>query len=155
MLATDSAKLLMETAIHALMIMLDFGHPIGATGSRSAGVGAGMHGDSIGASEAKAGQRNAQEPDPLTLPTVNPNDIHSQGFNVFRRILGKIDDPGQLQFMFRGFARLLNSILQNDASYAPFSSSRVLVEQELLVLLWKCLEEVPIHALRFATLRCD
>lgn len=120
MLATDTAKLLMETAVHALMILLDFGHPV-----------------------KMAPQGPSQGQGDSDLPSVDAEDTRAQGFNVFRKILGSIEDPAQLQFMFRGFVRLLNNIPQSDASYVPFSASRVTVEQELLVLLWKCLEEVP------------
>lgn len=123
MLATDTAKLLMETAVHALMILLDFGHPVSHTTPPGPGPTL-PKGDNI-------------------LPSVDAEDTRAQGFNVFRKILGTIEDPAQLHFMFRGFVRLLNNIPRSDASYVPFSASRVTVEQELLVLLWKCLEEIP------------
>lgn len=77
------------------------------------------------------------------LPYVSPDETDLQGFNVFRRIMGTIESPDQLNFIFRGFARLLNNVPQAESSYLPYSITRVSIEQELLVLLWKCLEEIP------------
>jgi hypothetical protein len=39
--------------------------------------------------------------------------------------------------------RLLNNVHQAESSYLPYSITRIGIEQELLVLLWKCLEEIP------------
>ena len=78
-----------------------------------------------------------------SLPAVAPSDVQNSGFNVFRKLLGGISEPDHLHFMFTGFARLLNSIPQSESSYLPFSVPRITIEQELLVLLWKCLEENP------------
>jgi hypothetical protein len=136
MIATDTAKLLMETAVHALMILLDFGHPINSS------IPTSRSGNNDGA-EAPSSSSSAGPVGDASLPSVEKGDTRAQGFNVFRSVLGSIEDPDQLHFMFRGFVRLLTNIPQSDASYIPFSTSRVTVEQELLVLLWKCLEEVP------------
>eukprot|EP00605_Chrysophyceae_sp_TOSAG23-4_P001967 GSChrysophyteH1.ASY1.ANO1.2178.1 assembled CDS len=78
----------------------------------------------------------------------------SPGFNVFRRELGNIQSKDELHFIFRGFVRLLNNIPQSDRSYLPFSHTRVSAEQELLVLLWKCIEEIP-RFLPYVIKNCD
>ena len=65
------------------------------------------------------------------------------GFNVFRRYLSKIEDTAHLNFIYRGFVRLLNNVHQSESSYLPFSITRISIEQELLVLFWKCIEEIP------------
>jgi len=105
----------MESAIHALLILLDYGHPI----------------------------RYTEETIDQALPSVYINDTEAQGFNVFRRFLGSIDAPDQLNFIYRGFVRLLNNCHQAESAYLPFSITRIGIEQELLILLWKCLEEMP------------
>jgi hypothetical protein len=63
------------------------------------------------------------------LPYVSPQDSDAQGFNVFRRILGSIEDPGMLNFIFRGFVRLLNNVHQSESTYLPYSITRVSIEQ--------------------------
>ena len=62
---------------------------------------------------------------------------------MFRRYLCKIEDTAHLNFIYRGFVRLLNNVHQSESSYLPFSITRISIEQELLVLFWKCIEEIP------------
>lgn len=140
LVAVDTAKPLMELAVQVLIILLDYGHPIKPTSE----------------SEADA------VPHVESLPYVAADATESRGFNVFRRILSSIHAPDQLNFIFRGFARLLNNVHQSESSYLPFSVTRIGIEQvpvmkilirfrclidhfrqELMVLLWKCLEEIP------------
>lgn len=105
----------MENAIHVLLILLDYGHPI--------------------AYDPSATQNG--------LPYVRLSDTQAQGFNVFRRYLGAIESPDQLNFLYRGFVRLLNNAHEVENAYLPYSVTRVDIEQELLLLFWKCLEEIP------------
>jgi len=129
LVSTDTAKPLMEAAVQALIVLLDYGHPIRPPHlNGNGGVGSGADGT------ASAGP---------PLPYVSADETDSQGFNVFRRIMSTVEDPAQLNFIFRGFVRLLNNVPQAEASYLPYSITRVGIEQELLVLLWKCLEEIP------------
>ncbi len=116
LVANDTAKVVMEAAVQALIILLDYGHPIKY-------------------------ESNAQSLG--NLPFVLPNDTQAQGFNVFRRFLGMVDDHDQLNFIFQGFVRLLNNVPQSESTYLPYSVARISIEQELLILLWKCLEEMP------------
>ena len=120
LVSTDTAQPLMEVSVQVLVVLLDYGYPC-------------RHGK---------GGKDGKDKDG-SMRSVNPEDTESPGFNVYRRVLGTIDDPAQLNFIFSGFVRLLNNIPQSDRSYLPFSHSRVTAEQELLVLLWKCLEEIP------------
>lgn len=131
LIATDTAKMLMESAIQTLIILLDYGHPIRY-------------------------QKNNAENESINsqLPYIAPNDTDAQGFNVFRKIMGTIEAPDQLNFIFRGFVRLLNNAHQSESSYLPYSITRVTIEQELLILLWKCLEEIP-KFMPFILRQCD
>ena len=43
---------------------------------------------------------------------------------------------------------------QAESSYLPYSITRIGIEQELLVLLWKCLEEIP-RFMPFILNHCD
>ncbi len=114
-MSTDTAKLVMESSIQALLILLDYGYPIQYDPNQSTGG----------------------------LPYVQLNEIESKGYNVFRRLLGSIEDPDYLNFIYQGFVRLLNNAHQSESTYLPYSIPRINIEQELLILFWKCLEEIP------------
>lgn len=133
LMASDTAKLLMETAVQALLILLDYGNPIAAAESSTAA---------------------APPPSEAAVPSVPPDETDSPGFNIFRRLLGSIDSPDQLNFIYRGFVRLLNNLHESQNTYLPYSVTRIEIEQELLVLLWKCLEEMPAF-MPFVLRSCD
>lgn len=124
LISTDTAKLVMETAVQALIVLLDYGHPIRTAESAAAAGIATLEGN-------------------IPLPSVLADDTDAQGFNVFRRLLGTVEAPDQLNFIFRGIVRLLNNVHQSENTYLPYSVTRISIEQELLILFWKCLEEMP------------
>jgi len=129
--AADTAKELMESSVQALIILLDYGLPI-----RTVLTGA-----------VPGGPANQ-------LPHVSPTDTDSPGFNVFRRYLSYIESPDELNFIFRGFVRLLNNSHEAQSTYLPYSITRIEIEQELLILLWKCLEENP-KFMPYVLKQCD
>lgn len=110
LVATDTAKQLMETAIQVLIILLDYGYPIKLTDSQSNQAG------------------------PQSVTYISPDDTDAQGFNVFRRLLSCIESPDQLNFIYRGFARLLNNVHQSETTYLPYSITKIKVEQVILLL---------------------
>ncbi len=128
LVSTDTAKLVMEHAVQALVILLDFGLPV------------------------RLDTATSSEPNPV--PYVAGSDTEAQGFNVFRRLLGSIEAPDQLNFIYKGFVRLLNNVHQAESTYLPYSITRIGIEQELLVLLWKCLEEIP-RFMPYVLKHCD
>mmetsp|Transcript_33988 Transcript_33988/g.34636 ORF Transcript_33988/g.34636 Transcript_33988/m.34636 type:complete len:901 (-) Transcript_33988:376-3078(-) len=127
--STDTAKPLQESAIQALLILLDYGNPIATV-------------------DIPATAPNA------ALPYVSPEDTDAQGFNIFRRLMSSIHASDQLNFIYRGFVRLLNNLHESESTYLPYSITRVEIEQELLILLWKCLEEIP-RFMPFVLRHCD
>ena len=131
MVSTDTAKLLTEAAVQVLITLLDYGHPIRP------------HNNGNNVLLEDSNSNNINNNDPSLIPYVDIHATESRGFNVFRRLLFTIDDHSSLNFMFRGFSRLLNNVHESESSYLPYSVTRIETEQELLVLLWKCLEEVP------------
>jgi hypothetical protein len=136
LVATDTSKLVMESAVHALIILLDYGHPIRTPEAAAAAAAA------------------AQDDGGAPLPFVAANDTEAQGFNVFRLLLGSVEAPDQLNFIYRGFVRLLNNVHQAESTYLPYSITRIGIEQELLILFWKCLEEMP-KFLPYIMKHCD
>jgi hypothetical protein len=118
LVSTDTARNVMESSLQVLIVLLDYGHIIQY--------------DPNNTTYAQNG-----------ISTVLPNETQAQGFNVFRRFLATIDSPSHLNFLFQGFVRLLNNTHQAESTYLPYSISRLTTEQELLILFWKCLEEIP------------
>lgn len=166
LVSTDTAKLVMEASVQALVILLDYGHPISPPTGRSSQSQASTSSSSLHpsgsigtmASSSNDSVASGNQPVPVqqktTLPSVQPNDTEAKGFNVFRRILSEISAPDQLLFIYKGFVRLLNNVHQADSAYLPYSITRIGIEQELLVLLWKCLEEIPLF-MNYILRNCD
>ena len=48
---------------------------------------------------------------------------------LFQQSVGTIEDSSQLNFIYRGFVRLLNNVHLSESSYLPFSVARMSVEQ--------------------------
>ncbi|RYY86564.1 hypothetical protein EON63_05485 [archaeon] len=115
LLASDTAKQVMEHATHTLCILLDYGHPI----------------------------HHTHIPANTTLPYIHPQNTDAQGFNIYRKLLCDIHSPSDLQFIYTGFVRLLHNVYEAENTYLPHSITCIHTQQELLVLLWKFIEEVP------------
>ena len=56
-------------------------------------------------------------------------DLVSLYLILFHKSLGTIEDSSQLNFIYRGFVRLLNNVHLSESSYLPFSVARMSVEQ--------------------------
>lgn len=113
LVATDTAKQLMEMAVQVLIILLDYGYPI----------------------KPPATSTEPPSPGPQSVIYISADDTEAQGFNIFRKLLSSIDAPDQLNFIFRGFSRLLNNAHKSESSYLPYSVTRIGVEQ---VILFSC-----------------
>jgi hypothetical protein len=74
------------------------------------------------------------------------------GFNMFRTLLARIDTARELTWIFDGFARLLRNVYEAESTY--MGGMRLDCYQELLVLLWKCLDENPLFMSHILT-RCN
>ena len=57
-------------------------------------------------------------------------------------------------FVLMKFMRICLNLSQAESTYLPYSITRIGIEQELLVLLWKCLEEIP-RFMPFVLKYCD
>jgi hypothetical protein len=108
LVSTDTAKQLMEVAIQVLIILLDYGYPIKPPAGSAA---------------------EPASPGPQSVTYIAADDVEAQGFNIFRKLLSSIDAPDQLNFIFRGFSRLLNNAHKSESSYLPYSVTRIGVEQ--------------------------
>ena len=87
-------------------------------------------------------------------PVVTLSEAHRKGFNVFRVLLARISDGKDLDTLYRGFVRLLRHTFESKNTLLPSSQSKLECYQEILILLWKTLEENPLF-LDFILTRCD
>ena len=87
-------------------------------------------------------------------PVVEFDEASKGGFNVFRTLVARIDTAKEMTFIFNGFANLLKNVYENKHSYLPTSAPKLECFQELLVLLWKFLEENPMFMNHILT-TCD
>ena len=88
-------------------------------------------------------------------PSIEYEETHRVGFNIFRTLLARIDSGRELSFIYNGFCRLLRSVHESKSSLLPANSSkRLQCFQELLILLWKCIEENPLF-LKHVVHHCD
>ena len=82
--------------------------------------------------------------DPTGEPLVEFAVASRGGFNIFRNLMSRMDSVTELELVFDGFARLLKHVYEPQSTYLPNSSTKLECFQELLVLLWKFLEENPL-----------
>lgn len=82
--------------------------------------------------------------DPNKEPLVEFETASKGGFNIFRTLMARMDSAAELDFVFEGFSRLLKNVYQQQSGYLPNSAPKLECFQELLVLLWKFLEENPL-----------
>eukprot|EP00934_Nitzschia_sp_Nitz4_P005994 Nitzschia sp. Nitz4//scaffold67_size101165//46336//48807//NITZ4_004527-RA/size101165-augustus-gene-0.14-mRNA-1//1//CDS//3329556468//5984//frame0 len=87
-------------------------------------------------------------------PLVEFEIASKGGFNIFRSLMARMDSAAELNFVFDGFARLLKTVYQGQSGLLPNSSPKLECFQELLVLLWKFLEENPLFMNHVLT-RCN
>lgn len=87
-------------------------------------------------------------------PVVEYHEASKSGFNIFRVLIARIDSGRELTFCYNGFVRLMKNVYQSKISLLPNSVSKLECFQELLVLLWKMLEENPMFMNHVLT-QCD
>lgn len=87
-------------------------------------------------------------------PVVEFDEASKGGFNIFRTLLARLDSSKELTFAYKGFVRLLKNVYESESTYLPGSVEKLDCFQEILVLLWKTLEENPLFMNHILT-KCD
>lgn len=82
---------------------------------------------------------------------VEFNEASRGGFNICRTLLARIHTRRELTFIYKGFARLLKNVYESKGGYLPTNSKPIECYQELMVLLWKLLEENPLFMTHILT----
>lgn len=80
-------------------------------------------------------------PPPPVPPTINRVTFRGQPQNVFRKYLTSLDQSADFNLIFNGITGLLNNVHEANNTYLPNSLKQIESHQELLVLLWKLLDE--------------
>lgn len=62
-------------------------------------------------------------------------------FNMYRSMLHSLTDKSDLKFLINSIARLLGNVHEAQNTYLPGSTKQISSYQEILVLLWKLLDE--------------
>jgi hypothetical protein len=86
-------------------------------------------------------------------PVIEFATASQGGFNIFRTVLARLDTAVEMTFIFKGFSNLFRNVYQTKTSYLQ-ASTKLECYQELLVLLWKFLEENPLFMNHILT-KCD
>lgn len=76
------------------------------------------------------------------------------GFNIFRTLLARIDSGKELTDIYNGLTRLLWNVHQSKNTLLPGSKKGLQCYQEILIIIWKLLEENPLF-LTHVLNRCD
>jgi hypothetical protein len=112
-MVTDRDEPMCTAALQALILLLDYSPKVAAAAAASSGGSEGTAADAAGLAQ----------------------------FNVFRMLLSSISDPSDVGRLLSAFARLLASIPAAQESLLPQSRKPIAFHRELLVLLWKLLDE--------------
>ncbi|KAG3100633.1 hypothetical protein PI124_g10429 [Phytophthora idaei] len=127
-IVSDDRELLVDLSLQVLLVLLDFGQTtetnVAATSKPQPG------------SPTPAAKRRSSS---VTSRTSNP--VFDGVPNVYRTLLSALQRPEDFQLIFTGLSRLLNNYHQSMSTLLPNSIKQIKCHQELLVLLWKMLDE--------------
>lgn len=110
-LASEAPTHLVTVAAQVIIALLDYGEPTSPRGEEDE-------------SAAVSGENGA-----------------TKRTNVFRQMLSELSGNEAFEFAFEGIARLLNNVHESQNTTLPGSLQQIECYQEVLVLLWKLLEE--------------
>ncbi|KAG6954771.1 hypothetical protein JG688_00012197 [Phytophthora aleatoria] len=127
-IVSDDRELLVDLSLQVLLVLLDFGQ---TTETNVAATSKPQPGSSTPAAKRRSSS--------VTSRTSNP--VFDGVPNVYRTLLSALQRPEDFQLIFTGLSRLLNNYHQSMSTLLPNSIKQIKCHQELLVLLWKMLDE--------------
>ncbi|RLN50972.1 hypothetical protein BBJ29_005677 [Phytophthora kernoviae] len=125
-LVSDDREMLVDISLQVLLVLLDFGQT-----SESSIVGT--------LKPQPGGATPKRRSSSVTSRSSNP--IFDGVPNVYRNLLASLERPEDFQLIFTGLSRLLNNYHESMNTLLPNSVKQIKCHQELLVLLWKMLDE--------------
>lgn len=132
-IVTDDREQLVDMALQVLLVLLDFGQTTATdllTTTKPQPTGTTPAARSRNASTASLGDKKQ---------SFSANGIPVT--NVYRLRLASLQRPEDFSLIFAGLSRLLNNYHESLRTLLPNSIKQIKCHQELLVLLWKLLDE--------------
>ncbi|ETI30919.1 hypothetical protein F441_21932 [Phytophthora nicotianae CJ01A1] len=127
-IVSDDRELLVDLSLQVLLVLLDFGQ---TTQTNVVATSKPQQGGSTPAAKRRSSS--------VTSRSSNP--VFDGVPNVYRNLLSALQRPEDFQLIFSGLSRLLNNYHQSMSTLLPNSIKQIKCHQELLVLLWKMLDE--------------
>lgn len=124
-IVTDDRETLVDASLQVLLVLLDFGQTsetslLASTKPQPSATASIRRGDTL---------------------TMEDKDDGTTGGNIYRKLLSSIQRQEDFALIFAGLSRLLNNYHQSMSTILPNSIKQIKCHQELLVLLWKLLDE--------------
>lgn len=124
----DDRELLVDISLQVLLVLLDFGQ---TTETNMVATSKPQPGSSTPAAKRRSS----------SVTSRSSNSVFDGVPNVYRTLLGSLERPEDFQLIFTGLSRLLNNYHESMSTLLPNSIKQIKCHQELLVLLWKMLDE--------------
>ncbi|KAG2516481.1 hypothetical protein BBO99_00007836 [Phytophthora kernoviae] len=125
-LVSDDREMLVDISLQVLLVLLDFGQT-----SESSIVG------TLKPQPGSATPKRRSS----SVTSRSSNPIFDGVPNVYRNLLASLERHEDFQLIFTGLSRLLNNYHESMNTLLPNSVKQIKCHQELLVLLWKMLDE--------------
>lgn len=85
---------------------------------------------------------------------IDYEEAAKTGFNIFRTTMARIRDGDELSLIYNGLTRLLANVYESGNTFSYDSKKGIQCYQEILILLWKFLDENPLFLTHILT-KCD
>nr|CCA18781.1 conserved hypothetical protein [Albugo laibachii Nc14] len=160
-IVNDDRGSLVDAALQVFLVLLDFGQTVAKTSVESTQSSTKAYFNINDAKKYKGLNKmgsTASLPTEIdTLPSSassKTGTVPSESSNLYRRLLATLSREEDLQLVLSSISRLLNNYHQSMNTLLPNSIKQITCHQELLVLLWKLLDENK-NSLRFVLQKLD
>lgn len=142
-IVSDDREALVDIALQVLLVLLDFGQTTTTEQVTTTKVQPGT--TPTPRRDASMRRRSSATSNTAATPTASGDQKKAESThvsdNVYRNLLSSIQRQEDFQLIFSGLSRLLNNYHQSLSTLLPNSIKQIKCHQELLVLLWKLLDE--------------
>lgn len=140
-IVSDDREALVDIALQVLLVLLDFGQTTTTEQVTTTKVQPGT----TPRRDPSMRRRSSASSNTAATPTASGDHKKTTTMhvseNAYRNLLASIQRPEDFQLIFTGLSRLLNNYHQSLSTLLPNSIKQIKCHQELLVLLWKLLDE--------------
>lgn len=160
-IVNDDRDSLVDAALQVFLVLLDFGQTQAIMNVDSAQPATKAYFNINDAKKYKGTNKKESTSTAATEVDTLPNasstktlSTPSEFNNVYRRLLATLSREEDLHLVLNSISRLLNNYHQSMSTLLPNSIKQITCHQELLVLLWKLLDENK-NSLRFVLQKLD